>query len=40
VRGKIDLERRRDHMQQHSGQHVLSAAFIEQYQIPPFRSTW
>jgi len=34
VRGKIDLERRRDHMQQHSGQHVLSAAFIEQYQIP------
>jgi alanyl-tRNA synthetase len=34
VRGEIDLERRRDHMQQHSGQHVLSAAFIEQYQIP------
>ena len=34
VRGKIDLHRRRDHMQQHSGQHVLSAAFIELYQIP------
>jgi len=34
VRGKIDRERRRDHMQQHSGQHVLSAAFIELYQIP------
>jgi alanyl-tRNA synthetase len=34
VRGSIDLERRRDHMQQHSGQHVLSAAFIELFQIP------
>lgn len=27
VRGIIDYDRRRDHMQQHSGQHVLSAAF-------------
>ena len=27
VRGVIDFDRRRDHMQQHSGQHVLSAAF-------------
>ncbi len=34
VRGKIDRERRRDHMQQHTGQHVLSAAFIELYQMP------
>jgi alanyl-tRNA synthetase len=34
IRGSIDAERRRDHMQQHSGQHVLSAAFIELYQIP------
>lgn len=34
VRGTIDRERRRDHMQQHSGQHVLSAAFIELYEIP------
>jgi alanyl-tRNA synthetase len=34
VRGFVDRERRRDHMQQHSGQHVLSAAFIELYQIP------
>jgi alanyl-tRNA synthetase len=34
VHGIIDVERRRDHMQQHSGQHVLSAAFIELYQIP------
>jgi alanyl-tRNA synthetase len=34
VRGNIDLERRRDHMQQHTGQHVLSAAFIELYRTP------
>jgi alanyl-tRNA synthetase len=34
VRGSIDSERRRDHMQQHSGQHILSAAFIELYQMP------
>jgi alanyl-tRNA synthetase len=32
--GSIDPERRRDHMQQHSGQHVLSAAFINLYQMP------
>jgi alanyl-tRNA synthetase len=31
VRGMIDAERRRDHMQQHSGQHVLSAAFERLY---------
>jgi alanyl-tRNA synthetase len=34
VRGSVDPERRRDHMQQHSGQHILSAAFIELYQMP------
>jgi alanyl-tRNA synthetase len=34
VHGSIDAERRQDHMQQHSGQHVLSAAFIELYQMP------
>ena len=28
IRGLIDVPRRRDHMQQHSGQHVLSAAFV------------
>lgn len=33
VKGSIDRERRRDHMQQHSGQHVLSAAFVELYQM-------
>jgi alanyl-tRNA synthetase len=34
VHGSIDPERRRDHMQQHTGQHVLSAAFLELYQMP------
>ncbi|MGC9469297.1 MAG: alanyl-tRNA editing protein, partial [Anaerolineae bacterium] len=29
VRGRIDWDRRFDHMQQHSGQHLLSAAFEE-----------
>jgi alanyl-tRNA synthetase len=29
VRGQVDAKRRRDHMQQHSGQHVLSRAFVE-----------
>jgi alanyl-tRNA synthetase len=29
VRGKIDWPRRIDHMQQHTGQHLLSAAFVE-----------
>src|SRR5262252_8846734 len=28
IRGFIDPTRRRDHMQQHTGQHVLSAAFV------------
>ncbi|MGA8876123.1 MAG: alanyl-tRNA editing protein, partial [Candidatus Korobacteraceae bacterium] len=31
VRGLVDAARRRDHMQQHSGQHVLSAAFEKLY---------
>ena len=34
IHGEIDSTRRRDHMQQHSGQHVLSAAFIRLYNIP------
>ena len=34
VRGLIDPERRRDHMQQHSGQHVLSAAFVRLFDMP------
>jgi alanyl-tRNA synthetase len=33
VRGLIDPARRRDHMQQHSGQHVLSAAFIRLFNL-------
>jgi alanyl-tRNA synthetase len=31
IRGEVDPTRRRDHMQQHSGQHVLSAAFEKLY---------
>jgi len=34
VRGRVDASRRRDHMQQHSGQHVLSAAFIHLFDFP------
>jgi alanyl-tRNA synthetase len=34
VHGRIDWARRRDHMQQHTGQHLLSAAFIELFQFP------
>ena len=34
IRGQVDPTRRRDHMQQHSGQHVLSAAFIRLYNFP------
>lgn len=30
--GQIDWERRFDHMQQHAGQHILSAAFAEAFQ--------
>lgn len=34
IRGLINPKRRRDHMQQHSGQHVLSAAFVRLFHIP------
>jgi alanyl-tRNA synthetase len=34
VHGSIDAARRRDHVQQHSGQHVLSAAFIRLFNMP------
>src|SRR6202050_4617134 len=34
VRGEIDAARRRDHMQQHSAQHVLSAAFVRLFNMP------
>jgi alanyl-tRNA synthetase len=34
IRGLIDPTRRRDHMQQHSGQHVLSAAFVRLFNMP------
>jgi alanyl-tRNA synthetase len=34
IHGEIDAARRRDHMQQHSAQHVLSAAFVRLFDIP------
>lgn len=34
IHGQIDAQRRRDHTQQHSGQHVLSAAFVRLYNMP------
>ena len=34
VRGVVDRDRRRDHMQQHTGQHLLSAVFIELCHAP------
>lgn len=34
VRGTVDWGQRIDHMQQHTGQHILSAAFIELLQFP------
>ena len=34
VEGVIDWERRFDHMQQHAGQHILSAAFMELFNFP------
>src|SRR6478672_9933611 len=34
VHGSVDAARRRDHVQQHSGQHVLSAAFIQLFNMP------
>src|SRR5215471_2159332 len=32
VHGRIDWLRRLDHMQQHTGQHILSAAFVKLYE--------
>lgn len=34
IHGEINAGRRRDHMQQHSGQHVLSAAFVRLFDAP------
>ena len=33
IAGKIDIDRRIDHMQQHTGQHVLSAAFVRLFNM-------
>ena len=34
VSGQVDWARRLDHMQQHTGQHVLSASFVRLFEIP------
>ncbi|WP_079478788.1 alanyl-tRNA editing protein [Halobacillus salinus] len=34
VKGRIDWKRRFDHMQQHSGQHIISAVFHDTYNFP------
>ncbi|MER1998366.1 MAG: DHHA1 domain-containing protein [Lysinibacillus sp.] len=34
VNGQIDWARRFDHMQQHTGQHILTAAFVELFDLP------
>ena len=34
VSGQIDWARRFDHMQQHTGQHVLSAVFHQRFELP------
>src|SRR5205814_8054009 len=35
LHGRIDSQRRLDHMQQHTGQHILSAAFVKLFCSPP-----
>jgi alanyl-tRNA synthetase len=41
LRGRVDAARRRDHIQQHTGQHILSQTFVELYgaQTRSFRMT-
>lgn len=34
VTGRVDWERRLDHIQQHTGQHLLSQAFVQLFQAP------
>ncbi|KAB2329944.1 alanyl-tRNA editing protein [Cytobacillus depressus] len=34
IAGQIDWDRRFDHMQQHAGQHILTAAFVELFSFP------
>jgi len=34
VRGRVDWARRLDHMQQHTGQHILSQAFVKLFNAP------
>ena len=34
IKGVLNWERRFDHMQQHAGQHILTAAFVELFDLP------
>src|ERR1044071_1971191 len=34
VKGRVDWPRRLDHMQQHTGQHILSQAFVKLFNAP------
>lgn len=34
VKGQLNWDRRFDHMQQHTGQHILTAAFVELFDMP------
>jgi alanyl-tRNA synthetase len=34
IHGKVDWLRRLDHLQQHTGQHILSAAFVKLFDVP------
>jgi alanyl-tRNA synthetase len=34
IHGRVDWLRRLDHIQQHTGQHILSAAFVKQFDAP------
>jgi alanyl-tRNA synthetase len=34
IHGRIDSQRRMDHLQQHTGQHILSAAFVKLFDAP------
>jgi alanyl-tRNA synthetase len=40
VEGRIDWKRRYDHMQQHTGQHLLSAVLVELFGFRPSVFTW
>src|SRR5574337_522633 len=40
ISGKLHWSRRFDHMQQHAGQHILTAAFVELWHFAPTSCSW